>query len=878
MKFEETEKSAAYSDHCEQEKNTLVPEKKMEAVGQEPSDIFQAELYNSGKVLLEKLSRVEGDSLNAQKSYQELLEKMKQLRDFHFNIGFAGGMSSGKSTVINSLIEYPLMPTCKLTTTCVGTHMFYGEHPRICVVDNDTGKQVLNVDCTNISDQHFRKLKEYACITTHVKVIENLQHFTGHNLFEDKDSVVPEMLDMDKNDPNHVIVLLLILLTVYVDQNSVEMNHKTRLANQKRKEVLDFFNFDPKTINYTIQLQWNGDFLKSGMTITDLPGLGAYAPDKELEDGTIMNGHDTITKDAIKKTDAMVFLVDPQVDAAGLPALQVMITNAQMKEIVNRNDLVIPILNKVDTCQGKAVVDAAVDKFVDILRNTGVEKTREDIHLYSAIYGECKYADFPIERKCFYFWNADKHHNLLRKMPMFKNCSDEQLSAMANMNIEAELNDAYEHSGIEALKLFFRASYISKSKNRRAQAAVLALTTLASDLIGPKKALLKNYSILRNVAGLAITDISKGLKSSVDAPIGEALNKITGIDHMDYYVREKLEDIPEAYAMAFQNALNEYKKRNLGIIGKFELAFLSFSDNARIDQLGSFNHSNYNTLCEEMGKMGIDIAGVNKKFSSVLRHVTNETESMYINALRVLRELKKSIPSALDGYVAQYSKAENNNDRILNTVRALRDALVEYMEQQIDIIEASMKVNESNLARAGNEIVANIMDLNSRIVSLYTNSILGDIRKAHSNGIWFTSREYIKINGTGGLKETFSNLTLSKDDRAYIEKEVETIGIAGISNNLDSWYQDTENIITGNFVNLREQLQSMMDKTVAQLSGDEKQIAKNCEDVQKMLDDLQEAFGQIRESVQAHYSASVEGISDDTLNRYKQNIFDGIME
>lgn len=127
-----------------------------------PEDIFQVELYNSGNKLLSKLEKIGEPKEKALKSFEELKECLIQLKDFAFDIGFAGGMSSGKSTVINSLIEYPLMPTCKLTTTCVGTHIFYGEKPKLCVVDEDTQKRVLDIDCTNISQTHFEKLKDYS--------------------------------------------------------------------------------------------------------------------------------------------------------------------------------------------------------------------------------------------------------------------------------------------------------------------------------------------------------------------------------------------------------------------------------------------------------------------------------------------------------------------------------------------------------------------------------------------------------------------------------------------------------------------------------------------------------------------------------------------
>lgn len=870
MKFEEKEVKRPATEGMRKDLNNVG---EMKAGTDNPADVFQAQLYNSGRNLLAQLDKIEGTGANADKSYEELVEQLQQLRDFHFNIGFAGGMSSGKSTVINSLIEYPLMPTCKLTTTCVGTHIFYGEKPRISVVDDDTGKQVLNVDCTNISKVHFQKLKEYACTTTHFKIIENLQHFTTHNIFQDKDALEPGMLNMDQNDPNQVIILLMILLTVYVDQNSQEKSPKALAANKKRKEVLDFFNFPSETVNYTIQLQWNGDFLKSGMTITDLPGLGAYAPDKDMGEGKLLKGHDSISTDAITKTDAMVFLVDPQVDGSGVPALEVMMSNAKMKEVVNQSDLVIPVLNKVDDCNGQSEVDQAIEKFVDILKNTGINKDNKDIHLYSAWFGEHKFRDFPIERTCFYFRNADMTKSMLKTLPMFKNMPEAQLTEMVKENIRAQLEESYNKAGIDDLKLFFRSAYISKSKNRRSQAAILTMRELAAHIITPMEELLNNYDILRGVAGNAIDDISKGLKNSVDDPISQALAKIANVDHDNTYITEKLEDIPGAYVAAFKDALDEYKKRNRGICSNFSLGWLGFSDNARIDQLGSTNQRNYVKLCEEMKTLGIDVKAVNKKFTSVLQHVTKETEAMYSGALQVLLELKNSITDSMNAFVKEYEQTAEGDAAVMQSVKALKEALVKYMEQQINVIVDSMKVNQSNLAKAGNQTVNEILALNKRMVNMYTKSVVDEVKTALSNGMFYSSREYIKVTGTGGVMETFADLSLSSADQEYIENEVKTIGIVAISNNLDSWYQDTENIINMNFTALRQQLRNMMDDTVAELSGNADDIEADRKALEEKLEAVKKAFTQIRSDVQQHYDDSLASIDDATLNKYRENIF-----
>lgn len=912
MKYEKREKQNLNSN-AYLKKKTELDNNVLKTDSKHIEDIFQVELYNSGTQLLKKLKGIENISgyiSSSHDTYEKLKKELTQLRDFTFNIGFAGGMCSGKSTVINSLIEYPLMPTCKLTTTCVGTHIFYGEKPRLTVIDDDTKKRVLDIDCTNISQMHFQKLKEYACEVMHLKVVENLQYFTNHNIFQDKDSIQPEMLQMSKNNPNHVIVLLMILLTVYVDQNSGIKSSKALSANKKRIEILsNYFNFPVSTVNYTIQLQWNGDFFKSGITITDLPGLGAYAPDKDIGDGKTIKGHDSISTKAIIDSDAMVFLVDPQVDGTGVPALEAMISNAKLKEVANKSDLIIPVLNKIDDCKGqKGLIDAAVEKFLDILTNTGVVKTSEDIHLYSAWYGEYKFKDFPVKNTCFYNMNVDQKRisqkNTLKSMPMFNHMSDSEIDNLVEPTLEEtirnDLAENYKNSGIEELKKFFRTSYIGKSKNLRSYAIVLEIIKLASEIIPTMEMNLNNIDLLHNITEQVIVDISNKLKDNINKPISEALRerekKMKENMLHNKFVNSMLDIIPELYISAFNNALEEYKIRNIEICKKFE-RWNRFSDKALISQLGSNNARNYQNLIDEMSRLCTDVKKINGQFSEVLDYVTSNLEAVYNDALSILESLKISISISLNKYADNYKKSleEKNNvsleekNDVLKSVNSLKKTLIQYMERQINVIIDSMKTNHNNIAKTGNNTVENMLDLNANMINLFTKSVLNDVKNTLSKGDFFKKREYIDVTGSNGVINAFNKLKLSQADINYIKGEVCSIGISDITNNLNIWYQETEDIIGNSIIELREKSIKIIDNTVSVLCNNSEDITKNKEKMKKLLDETKKVFIELQYGTKSSNNSRIGGIQpffdeslsvteNEIMNKYKKNIFSGVIE
>ena len=154
-------------------------------------------------------------SQDSKETYEAVKKSLQDLKMFYYNIGFAGEQSGGKSTVINSLIRYPLMSTCNLTTTCASTKLIYGNKVRITVNDDDTKKRILDIDCANLGRVHIQKLKEYACAVTQVAVIENIQYFTPKDIFNESPIKVEDLLYFDEKDPKHIAVFMMILLTVY---------------------------------------------------------------------------------------------------------------------------------------------------------------------------------------------------------------------------------------------------------------------------------------------------------------------------------------------------------------------------------------------------------------------------------------------------------------------------------------------------------------------------------------------------------------------------------------------------------------------------------------------------------------------------------------
>ena len=223
--------------------DTVQPEIQFSGEADTPTEVLQRAVYNAGTRMLNVLRDADHTGLLNEQSNTDLENARKALQEvgqFSFNIGFAGEQSSGKSTVINSLLRYPLMPTCQTKTTAVVVKLAYSQHLRVQVIDEDTKKTVLDFDCHMPKDasgqkvfrERFQKLLDYGMDAMHELVLETFQPFSDLYILH----VFPSANDMDMTpeNPRHVMVLLFVLLAVYVGQNDKDWNEQTEKLMKKR--------------------------------------------------------------------------------------------------------------------------------------------------------------------------------------------------------------------------------------------------------------------------------------------------------------------------------------------------------------------------------------------------------------------------------------------------------------------------------------------------------------------------------------------------------------------------------------------------------------------------------------------------------------------
>lgn len=866
---------------------------KVNLSGDSAVDTLQATVYRAGMRLVPILQSAQNslEKTSAKKAASESEEKMdpiemvntalKELGHFAYNVGFAGEQSCGKSTVVNSLLQYPLMPTCQGTTTASVVQIVYSDHFRVRAMDDDTKKTVLDYDCEMPKNpaaqkkfrERFDTLLDYAISAMDVLVIENFQYFTDAKVGDKRITV--KDVELSPDDPKHVMLLLFILLGVYVGQNDPEWNEEKRQLMEKRRGIFAYLGIPKDTVNISVKSQGKFEMLKSGLVITDLPGLGASAEQREDANGRTIKGHNEITEEAIQDTDAMAFLTTPENREAGYKVLPAMLSSAKLKETVYKGDRIFPILNKADTCKGEQSRKTVLQSFCTALAAANVEKKPEEIRLYSGILGEYKFEGIPFERTLYFRSRYDEES--VRHMAECRHREYEEAKEDKISELQYDMEKLYAQSGIEELLEFFRTSYIEVGKYNKSTSALQALRAMVMSIaseLGSTAKVCQNRLTNRATVQARLVE---GLKNAVTAPLTRANYRVSvESERFSQDTRENLNDnkaiIVQMYSSAFEKALKEYKEKLLSRLGKFQLNVGGFSDNARIDVAGSVNRNHYHELEKEYKDFPISMLEVNEQYGKILKKVRTRIDRFYSDAIDNLTNVRDEIRQSMDDSIN--AAKESISAEELKALEAVKNQLLDLVEKQIEIVKINLEQHRQEETDVMNNVLSAISGLNKAMTEGYAKKVQSQLASKTSDGMIFKKRDYLLIDGPDGMKVAVYSLQLSQEDAQNLslnlDSDVDTIIYQAICR-----WTDTLSGIAGMYFDLQHRLEKPLQETIDVMAGTVEDSQLKLEATKKQLLKWYEICHQFNEEVHPALEAARAQMKDreDSNLWLLENIF-----
>lgn len=346
------------------------------------------------------------------KEWMELARgRAEKLKNFRYNIGVVGVQSSGKTTLLNTLLGYPLMPSAAVVTTCSVTYIRYGE--KLAVKAEDAYGKIYNMHLEKMSRALFEDLKRYTCKCHKKYSLDHLIYFTDADMSPDEEgnpcTLAAEELSLEYGNLMHRAVLVLVLLSLYVDQNQNPelLDDTIKEIIGERKLLLEKIGIPRSVKEYKVILEWNNPVLKNGLEITDLPGLGA-----DVAASSGYKSHESITLEELNKTDSTLLILEPEMKKEHIDPLNPILTSYEMKKIKNLEERLIPVVNKIDLCGFK---NAYINKLNQVYKKYQLEI--EKTYGIAALLAEQKIfeknPEIPLSRSAFARRNLEGVKELL---------------------------------------------------------------------------------------------------------------------------------------------------------------------------------------------------------------------------------------------------------------------------------------------------------------------------------------------------------------------------------------------------------------------------------------------------------------------------------
>ena len=402
-------------------------ENKRESLAEKAENLRTAALN-----LYEDVRKRENDVEVLGKEWMELAGgSAEKLKNFRYNIGVVGVQSSGKTTLLNTLLGYPLMPSAAVVTTCSVTYIRYGE--KLAVKAEDAYGKIYNMHLEKMSRALFEELKRYTCKCHKKYSLDHLIYFTDADMSPDGEgnpcTLDAEELGLEYGDLMHRAVLVLVLLSLYVDQNQNPelLDDTVKEIIGERKLLLEKIGIPRSVKEYKVILEWNNPVLKKGLEITDLPGLGA-----DVAASSGYKSHESITLEELNKTDSTLLILEPEMKKEHIDPLNPILTSYEMKKIKNLEERLIPVVNKIDLCGFK---NAYMNKLNQVYKKYQLEIGKT--YGIAALLAEQKIfeknPEIPLSRSAFARKNLEGVKELLA---MTGASQEEYIKKMLDKNME----------------------------------------------------------------------------------------------------------------------------------------------------------------------------------------------------------------------------------------------------------------------------------------------------------------------------------------------------------------------------------------------------------------------------------------------------------
>lgn len=245
---------------------------------------------------------------------KETVSQMQLFRESVVTIGAVGGFSSGKTTCINGVLGYPLLPVSVIPTTTAECKIEFSKIPYMKVIWKEAGSKehcVVNYDGYMEPEIFDAYRLFFTCAANGPQKggigLRNAEYFKNSH----------GEVRMSDTDIREGIMMALAYFGAYLEPNP----QRTSVFTLKRYIAEMLWSGRPymddmmEGKHYRIEVGWPSLVLKGGIALIDIPGLSAAS-----QAGKSGGIHDKIACEALQNCDALMLVyrgqpMDRDIDA-----------------------------------------------------------------------------------------------------------------------------------------------------------------------------------------------------------------------------------------------------------------------------------------------------------------------------------------------------------------------------------------------------------------------------------------------------------------------------------------------------------------------------------------------------------------------------------
>lgn len=607
-------------------------------------------------------------------------------------LAFLGEMSSGKTSLINAALGYPLFPVAKVTTSACPAEIRYGEKFKLQVfsVSGDKEKVIFTFDNAKMLLLERRQaLLEYAqnCVNTKILVCENFDYY-----FDIRKGLA------DLENTLHCAQLLIALLNGYVGEEYDDVSEERKKLIREREELFLKIIGVPADTDIGIRIQIGSRILKNGLTLVDLPGLGSDT-----------KSHTRITTNYINRADCCVMLFGMNGKASDTREALELMQDYEIMRFPGKSNRFITAINKCDRSYEE---DLYYDEAIEQAART-VYDTLHSVEIHEIIPISARYAEYR------YVLNGVPPENTIlgRKLAR-KGSSPEQIleELKKNYNTAFEYTDPSSNTTVSYSTQKFLdetiGEYSTRIRHLNLIRTVSSITEILKETLGGLEMETKMVAMFNTLGSNLMKDLLERIDKAIKETQSDFLNQINEITKDMDTGRVKLASIlKDVVIPTYESELSRADKQlNNRMSQEIKKMQPDFFGHYCIDDMDGKSRAN-KIIFDDLKKyfLNFDFRPFLKPGNELLNDYLIEQRSSYDNGIERLASCFRELPGHTD--------------------EALDEAFKEFLES--DSLKKEMSENEHS------------KELADEILNIY-NNCFEEAKRAITNHLSVLSKQMNK--------------------------------------------------------------------------------------------------------------------------------------